>query len=386
VSSSSTMKDRGIIDTGHDDSSRIHLLCGDPLLSEVSNYLQLSTTAITLELIRAGVVPRASVELADSVAALQAFTRDPSCRTEVALAQGGRATAIAVQRRHQQAAEAHLGARWMPPFAPFAVDLWGRTLDELEHVDPTSSASLVSTSLDWAIRFAVFGRVLERFQLDWVAASAWTAALRALANRMGKSWERYPDPVALLDPRGDRCARKAGAVEISRAHGVAWRDLSQFVACRLATFQADLRFGELSDQGLFRQLDRAGVLQHRVPGVGDIGRAMTEPPASGRRATIRADAIRRLSGAARSRFVCDWDRITDTHTGAYLDLTSPVDPDGRWRAADGSLLPGGHPADPHGPGAPQRTRPRPRRPWPPERRTGTPWLGYVDDEPADQEA
>jgi len=105
----------------------------------------------------------ATVALADPVAALHAIVRDPSCRAEVPLANGRETTALELQRYYLGAAEARLGATWMPEWTRAACDEWRAMLDRLENGAPRS----VATTLDWSIKRALFGRVLARHGFDW---------------------------------------------------------------------------------------------------------------------------------------------------------------------------------------------------------------------------
>jgi len=342
--STSSMKGRGIADDVEEplratQYRRFHVLAGDPVLAEIPGYLKVGSTALVLELTQAGVCPRESVALADPVAAMHAIARDPSCRLEVALANGGSASAVTIQRRFLEAAQAHLDAPWMPTFAAAVCREWRRVLDMLDR-DPAAAC----TVLDWAIKREIFGRVLARHQMDWTAMAAWTDALRALWARLrpGDSPEALPPPEVLLEPRARRRARAAGAVAVFKARGLAWTDLPRFLECRRALFESDIRFGELSDKSLFRQLDRAGVLNHHVVGIDglDIDRANAPPPATGR-ARVRGEAIQRLAGGR--PFICDWDRICDPSSGAWFDLTDPLDPAAQWRSANGKPIPGNAP-------------------------------------------
>jgi hypothetical protein len=238
--------------------------------------------------------------------------------------------------------------------------------------DPASAC----TVLDWAIKREIFGRVLARnHQMDWTAMAAWTDALKALWDRLrpGDSPEALPSPEVLLEPRTARRARAAGALAVFKARGLAWSNLPRFLECRRALFESDIRFGEISDRGLFRQLDRAGVLHDGVAGVDDldIDGAIAPPPATSR-ARVRGEAIRRLAGGR--PFVCDWDRITDPSSGAWFDLTDPLEPAAQWRAANGALISGNRPdplpmTPPEAPAFMRRRRPS---------GSGALWV-YLDD-------
>jgi hypothetical protein len=339
-----TGRRRGILDLVEDgirsrEYRRCHLISPDPLLGQVGNYLKVGTNAVVLALVADG-EPLDTIALADAVTALHALTRDPSCRVEMLLSRGGSSTALDIEFWLLEAAEARLSEPWMPAFAADVCRVWRQVLEALEAEPPTSPASRIATRLDWAIRYRVFERVLVRHGFDWATCARWSSAMEALAASMETQWPGFPDPVVLLDPAWHQAARSAGAERLFETQGLAWAvdDLRRFVACRHAVCEADIRFGELSsDRGIFRTLDRAGVLNHRMDGItdADIERAMDEPPPG--RASVRGAAVRQLSQVDRLRFMADWDRITD-RSGAYLDLTDPLEPDGRWRARCGRLI------------------------------------------------
>jgi proteasome accessory factor A len=88
-----------------------------------------------------------------------------------------------------------------------------------------------------------------------------------------------------------------------------------------------MRFGELSGRGIFRTLDAAGVLAHRVPGVDPTGAVDTAPDDT--RAHVRAAVVRRLT-AARTRYRAEWTRIVDLDHERQLDLGDPFELEERW--------------------------------------------------------
>jgi hypothetical protein len=205
-------------------------------------------------------------------------------RRRLRLASGRRATALDIQRRYLERARAHLDA--LPPWAGAVCDIWQETLDRLAR-----GPSAVADRLDWAIKLAIY---------------------RDRAARTGRPW-----PATL--PR--RLAPDAGPPP----HAVAWRA----ELCEL-----DVRFAQVYPRGgLFDTLDAAGVLRHRVEGVGDIERAVSVPPAEGR-ARIRGDVVARLATHG-SWLLCGWDRIRDPLARRELDLSDPFAERESWRELPG---------------------------------------------------
>ena len=146
-------------------------------------WLRTATTVLVVAMIDAGLAPGASVALADPVRALHVFARDPTCSAEVPLADGRPTTALALQRHYLQVAEAHAEAAFMPAWAPAACRDWRAVLDEIER----GEASL-ATTLDWAIKRALFGRVLARYGLDWTVAARWTEAVKEATGPCPPPW------------------------------------------------------------------------------------------------------------------------------------------------------------------------------------------------------
>ena len=329
--SSSSMENRGIVHTKDEPLAsgacrRLHLICGESLCSEKSMWLKSATTVLVIAMIDGGLEPAAGLALADPVGAFHGFARDPACTVEVRLSSGAAATALEMQRRTLALAEAHADAPFMPDWTRAACREWRATLDELAR-DPRSTA----TSLDWGIKRALFERVLARHGSNWELAAAWTDALKAVwaAMRPERPPAEPPDPETLLEPVEAAQARMAGAEAICRRRGLTWSELPRFVALRRALFECDMRFGELGERGLFTDLDGAGVLSHRVAGIGDVSSAVTHPPAT-TRARVRGKAVRELA-ANPLDYTCDWHCVVSARANTWLDLNEPFETEARWQ-------------------------------------------------------
>lgn len=249
---------------------RLHLMCGESLCSQLSNYLKIGTTALLVRLVDAGLCPGSGLAFRSPLQAMKAFARDSRCRARARLADGRRLTAIEVQAEYLAMVEKHLSADFMPDWAPEVCRRWRRVLEQLSS-DPTSLAG----SLDWAIKLALFKDHLKRGR----------GSKRRLRTRAG-------------------------------------------VGARLC--EIDMRFGELGENGPFFALDRQGALDHRIPELGSVKDAMSRPPPGGR-AAARGRAIRRLH-SARSRYQCGWDSIRDTQASRVLDLSDPFVTAPRWKS------------------------------------------------------
>ena len=162
----------------------------------------------------------------------------------------------------------------MPPWAGLACQQWRAILERLEQEAPDS----LVTTLDWAIKLAVFKDRVGRRGIKWDTFS------RRSPGREGQ-------------------------------------------ALRAELFEVDTRFGQF-DTGIFTALDRAGVLHHHAPGVENIEHAMDNPPAVGR-ARVRGELVKRFVGC-NGRYTCDWHGLWDLRAKQFLDLSDPFGTTQKW--------------------------------------------------------
>jgi proteasome accessory factor A len=310
---------RGIFHTKNeplagDGYNRLHILCGESLCSETAIVLKIGATALVGAMAEEGLKPGGELRLASPLEALHAVSSDAVCKRKLRLAGGGEATAIEIQRRLLQLAERHRGV--LPPWSGTICALWRRTLDQLEGA-PDSVAAI----LDWAIKRRLFhdrakrrGIPVERFAPLNSTVRRLTAALAAVGvNGRGVRLN------VILGPESPIPEEVARAGSVLAAEGLAWDDFERFLNLRDEFYQIDTRFGQIGPRGIFSELDRRGVLDHKVAAVEGVQTAMREPPAVGR-ARLRAAAIRRLSGQGHAG--CSWMSV-DSPDGRTLDLSDP---------------------------------------------------------------
>jgi hypothetical protein len=245
---------------------------------------------------------------------LHSVASDVTCKAKLRLAAGAEATAIEMQRRLLELAERNRGV--LPPWADAICALWRRTLDQLEGA-PDSVAAV----LDWAIKHRLFraraerrGMPLERFA---PLSSIVRRLNRALADVGIKS--RGVRLNTLLAPGGPIPDAVKRCAESLAAGGLGWDDLDHFLTLRDEFYQIDTRFGQIGLRGIFTELDRQGVLDHKVAAIGDVEAAMSEPPAVGR-AKLRGEAVRRLAGQRQA--LCGWMSVLGPDR-RKLDLSDP---------------------------------------------------------------
>ena len=128
---------------------RIQLGISDANLSQTAEYLKLGTTAVLLDLAEAGAL-RDLPRVKRPIEAFHAISADPSLRVEVDTTEGPM-SALAIQRRYQQAAAAYLEATSVSSLeATEIVRTWGETLDALE-----SKPERLFGKLDWVTKRAL---------------------------------------------------------------------------------------------------------------------------------------------------------------------------------------------------------------------------------------
>lgn len=323
VSPSST-QDRGIFHTKNEPlagegHNRLHLLCGESLCSHVAAYLKLGTTALVVALIEAGQRPGDAVRLESPLEAMRAFSGDPTCRAAAASAGGQPRRALEIQRHYLEQVERHVDCDFMPAWTGEVCAVWRRILDRLEQ--PES----LCTTLDWAIKYALYSRHLEGRGQSWESLSR----IEKPIWRTAGARQRRLDHLAALQ----RAAAQAGPAEPGAADARPQEppltpEQSAMQALCAELLEIDMRFGQLGERSVFGALDRAGALSHAAPGVEDIPRAVTEPPSVGR-ALLRGRCVHKYSSCD-SRYTCDWEGVWDLRRHRVLDLSDPLAESERW--------------------------------------------------------
>jgi Pup amidohydrolase len=234
---------------------RLHLLLGDANLCEWAQVLRVGATALVLEAIEAdpgGAWPR----LADPLAALGALNRDASLAAPLELADGGRRTAVELQREYLERVRALLAREAPLAWKRRVLAMWDETLALLER-DPEALADRV----DWIAKRALVRREVRDAE-----------DARAL-ERTGAALLRETQPTH--GPEGV----PGEADEPRRLRALAYRAL-----------RADLRYHELGPGGGYRRL-RARDRVRTLADPDAVERARREPPPD-TRAFPRGRAIR----------------------------------------------------------------------------------------------
>ena len=156
-------------DEPHADASkyrRLHVICGDANMAELSTYLKVGVTAIVLAMIEDGELDGIDHALATPVLAHRAVSYDLSLSRPLELADGRRMTALEIQWEELDRARKYAESRGLEAVGDEVgrnvLDRWEEVLTDLE-VDPTRLA----TSLDWVAKRQLVSAYRERHGLAW---------------------------------------------------------------------------------------------------------------------------------------------------------------------------------------------------------------------------
>jgi proteasome accessory factor A len=301
---------------------RLHAICGESLCSDTAALLKLGSTALILATIEMGARPGDPIRLASPVQALHALTGDPDGIAALELAGGARVSAREIQRHYLAVVEDFRARRLLPTWAEPVCRLWRATLDGFD-------TGAEARTLDWAIKRALFQRVAAE-GMAWNELPRWTDTMTRLeltATRLLRQEEsRDAETILLPRPRADLLTRLEPA---AREAGVNWDEFRAFLHTRNRLLEADLRFGQLGERGIFSQLDTRGVLAHRC-GIPERQGALPGAAPAGR-ARLRGDCVRTLwAGGRGGLFRCDWTRVWEESSGRRLDLSDPFAATAEW--------------------------------------------------------
>ena len=304
---------------------RLHVICGESLCSDTAAVLRLGTTALILAAVDRGKTPGAAVRLYSPVNALRRIAADP--QAPVQLEDGTVRTAVAIQR-HYLAQVEHCRRRDLPAWAPELCRLWKSRLDALE-----SAAASVERTLDWAIKRALFRQWVCRHMAyrDFQRISALVERIERVADRRHRvDGEPILTIPGVLGSGTLEAEHRKRLEPLLTAEQVSWDDVRTFARIRSELFEIDLRFGQLGERGIFEQLDRQGLLSHRLTRCESVDEAVRTPPAG--RAAVRGRSINDLWLRSEAKnYRSDWTMLWNEYTGSHLDLSDPFVSTARWQ-------------------------------------------------------
>jgi len=313
---------------------RLHLLCGESLCSDTANWLKLGTTALVVAMVEGGLAPGGRVAIEDPLSAMRMVARDPSCKARLRRPGGEPLTALQVQRHYLEQAEKNAHKPFMPSWAGAVCAGWREVLDALERGGPESVADV----LEWPLKHALFTRHMNRAGFTWEDLLSWNPMLsnvNLLARKACVEFEyRVADLEDILQAGSPVAAEVREMRSAVRQEGRSWERFLDFLRLRNELYEMDVKFGMLDrERSIFANLDQAGILRHRVAGMGDVEDAMTNPPVRGR-ARLRGLAVRELAqGAPQDGEAgqCDWQVVYDPNGKRVLDLKDPFDEQVSWK-------------------------------------------------------
>ena len=143
----------------YSDLHRLHVLYGEPNMSEYAMWLKIATTCMVLDLLDMKVVP-AEVKLEDALVALKSVSRDESLKWPVRRSQGSTISAVDLQRFYLDAAWTHLKGK--DEQTDWALAEWQSTLDSLDR-DPMS----LGRKLDWVAKKQMLMEYMDSEKVGW---------------------------------------------------------------------------------------------------------------------------------------------------------------------------------------------------------------------------
>ncbi len=183
-------------------------------------------------------------------------------------------------------------------------------------------------TLDWEIKLELYRDYVRGHELDWESFELWSSILEELEAAIDELPGEEPltlkQALALESPVrsvADRLGRRL--VE----HGLTWNDVDRVLDLRARLLELEIRYSQIGPKSLLGQLQTAGRVNHRMPGVTDVDRAMSHPPPSGR-ARLRGQLVTRLATGGGGR--AGWDRVFDRENRRALDLSDPFETQERW--------------------------------------------------------
>ncbi len=259
---------------------RLHLFCGESLLSHRANYLKYATTALVTCCLDAGVAVGPGPLSESPVRVLRKINRDHTIVACFRTHERKWLTALEMQEAYLADVAAHLDI--LPPWAGEACVRWRDMLERLRNNDPS-----LCRQLDWMIFRTAFLELADEFGYDeeklaWLNQSVLPNAPSTLKSAAKQRFQRF----------------------------------------RAAANELYVRFHILGADSIFQRLDQGGLLDHHLPEItpATVGASSYQAPQG--RAAIRSTLIHKYHGL--EHFRASWDRLIDrTHDKELPLLADP---------------------------------------------------------------
>lgn len=182
--------------------SRQHIICYDSTLLEAGRYTLVGTMQLELCLVESGMLD-ASLILADPLAAMKAWSRDPSFSVEQPLALGGTTTLVSLLRRYHEEMMRLVGTGACDGVVPGADNIlaqFAAILDLAADGDYTGLAKKV----DWAAKFGLLNYAAQEHGLSWDSPELKRLDMQFGAVEDGLYWDLLAESaVEQLVPDGE---------------------------------------------------------------------------------------------------------------------------------------------------------------------------------------
>jgi hypothetical protein len=304
---------------------RLHVICGDMLVSEFASWLRIGATALAVRLYDFGAGP--SVKLLDACASMVEFSISTGAVATVL--SGGlpnKVTSVDLQRIFLTAAKRNLGESWMPEWAAEVVASWEAALDAISSNDE----DWMVRRLDWATKRALMTSRVEAAGWEWERMAA-LAHLMHHRPPEATSWRRR---LELMDKNTARRGPKFFEAVGSKSASELSSDIADLKRLRLDLCEIDLRFGQVG--GIADQM--AGDLDYAISTGEEVHRRMTIAPDG--RAKARGAAIKAIkSRADAARFTPSWSGILSDDGREGINFCDPSEDDGETVQAEGQPPP-----------------------------------------------
>ncbi|MEX2145019.1 MAG: proteasome accessory factor PafA2 family protein [Candidatus Spechtbacterales bacterium] len=164
-----TVEKRGIINlrdhsyAGYDDVRRLHVICGDGNMSELSLYLKFGTTALILMMLESGFIQSEGssvlIRMQNPVRSYKNVSRDLSLGHKIFFEDGSKRTALAIQEEFYSLAKKFTDGNDIDPIWRDVADKWEKVLHGLAG---ERNSDEWAGNLDWVKKETILKRHQEK--------------------------------------------------------------------------------------------------------------------------------------------------------------------------------------------------------------------------------
>lgn len=194
--SSDTMINRSLLnsrDESHANQkiARQHIICFDSTLLDAGRLVLVSSMQLELCLVESGMLDP-SLILADPIAAMQAWSRDPGLSVEQPLALGGTTTLVSLLRRYHEEMTRLVGTGACKGVVPGADDILAQFAAILDLAAARDFAGL-ARKVDWAAKLGLLSWAAQEHGLAWDSPEMKHLDMQFGAVEDGLFWDLLAD-------------------------------------------------------------------------------------------------------------------------------------------------------------------------------------------------